>query len=364
MLTQIESAVVGGGVIGLAIGRALAALGREVVVLEAESGLGMHTSSRNSGVIHAGIYYPEEFLKTRLCVEGKKALYAYCVDRRIAHQRIGKLVVATKHDQLDALNAIKEQARKNGVTDLGYLDKNQVSEIEPAIDCVGALLSPSTGIIDSLALLQSLCADIEERGGEVLLNHRVECVRLRNQGVEFRIGDDKYRCREFVNAAGLWATENYLSAGQALDDPPALYLAKGHYFAYSGSSPFNHLVYPIPSDSGLGIHATNDLSGAVRFGPDIKWVDAIDYGFEDVRKPAFVSAIKEFFPSVDESKLTPAFTGVRPRLHGPTLPAADFDIRILRISEGSVLVHLFGIESPGLTASLAIADYVLQKLQS
>jgi L-2-hydroxyglutarate oxidase LhgO len=404
MAERLDCVIVGAGVVGLAIGRSLALAGRDVVVLESEAHVGMHASSRNSEVIHAGIYYPEGSLKARLCVEGKEKLYAYCRERAVDHKRLGKIIVAPKGGDLDRLEEIKTQAVRNGVMDLAFLSIDEVRELEPEVVCGGGLLSPSTGIVDSHELMMALQADIEGQGGVVVCDSEVTKLKVEGKGLGFESGGETFTCKTLVNSAGLWAQElveplmsdrghgPLLQRGDVSDrghgpllqrgdvsnrghgpllqrgdvgaprgrdrGAPKLHLAKGHYFAYQGKSPFRHLVYPLPTDDGLGIHATNDLSGAARFGPDVTWVDSINYDFDESRKPAFVAAIKNYFPALNEEKLTPAYTGIRPKLTGPGQPAADFEIRGESDHGIPGLVNLFGIESPGLTASLAIGEYV------
>ena len=356
MAEKLDCVVVGAGVVGLAIGRSLALAGREVLVLETEAQIGMHSSSRNSEVIHAGLYYPEESLKARLCVQGKDMLYAYCEAHHVGCIRLGKLVLAPSVGDLDRLSEIKAQAEKNGITDLRLLGSDEVHEIEPHVECAGAFFSPSTGIVDSHELMTALQAEIEGNGGAVVCNSEVTNLKVQGQGVAFESAGETFVCKTLINSAGLWAQE--LVNDRPLGRVPTAYLAKGHYFAYQGKSPFNHLVYPLPCGGGLGVHATNDLSGAVRFGPDVTWVDSIDYDFDESRKQDFVAAIKTYFPGVDEDKLTPAYTGIRPKLVGPGGAFADFVIHGEADHGVRGLVNLFGIESPGLTASLAIGEYV------
>jgi len=360
MADKLDCVVVGAGVVGLAIARTLALAGREVMVLEAESQIGMHCSSRNSEVIHAGIYYAEESLKARLCVQGKDMLYRYCEAHHVSHKRIGKLIVAAERDDIEKLQAIGRQARRNGVDDLRFLDESEVNELEPAVVSHGALLSPSTGIIDTHELMTALQGEIEANGGAVVLNSRVWNLNVIDGGLQFDSGGQTFVCEALVNAAGLWAQE-LVDKSLSNSRPKALplhYLAKGHYFAYQGKSPFEHLIYPVPVPHGLGIHATNDLGGAVRFGPDVSWVDEIDYDFDEGLKPDFAEAIRRYFPGLDEEKLVPAYTGIRPKISGPGEPPADFMIQDEKDHGVPGLVNLFGIESPGLTASLAIGEYV------
>jgi len=365
-IDKLDCIVVGAGVVGLAVARSLALAGREVVVLEAEPEIGMHTSSRNSEVIHAGLYYKDDSLKARLCVEGKELLYRYCEDRNIPHQRIGKIIVASHENESANLKAIHKQALKNGVGDLRFVDAAHVREMEPAVQCDSGLFSPSTGIIDSHSLMLSMQADIEAHGGSVLTHSRVSSVANAASGFRLTVEDlaEEFSCKTFINAAGLWATDIATEVGQLdAEHSERIHFVKGQYFAYQGKSPFNHLVYPIPIDGGLGVHATNDMGGSARFGPDIEWVNTIDYAFDDGKKDRFVESIKKYFPGLDESKLTPAYTGIRPKLTGPGDEARDFIIQGPAEHGVAGLVNLLGIESPGLTASLAIGDYVKSLLR-
>jgi L-2-hydroxyglutarate oxidase LhgO len=393
MSDKLDCVVIGAGVVGLAIARSFALAGREVVVLEAEPQVGSHSSSRNSEVIHAGLYYPEDSLKARLCVSGKEALYRYCEEHQVSFSRIGKLVVASTVDDVAKLHMLNEQAIRNGVTDLRLLTQPELVALEPEVVGEAALLSPSTGIIDSHGLMLALQGEIEANGGMVVCNSEVTSVAAVGGGFQLEIGgseDDSFSCRSLVNAAGLWArgiavsllsgwdrgvskySECQSKTAQSdklgpllqvgpVDLVPVVCFAKGHYFSYQGKSPFRHLIYPLPFGGGLGIHATNDLSGATRFGPDVTWVDEIDYEFDESRKADFIAAIRPYFPGLDEERLVPAYTGIRPKLDAAGELAADFVIQ----GEGDHgvpgLVNLYGIESPGLTASMAIGDYV-QKL--
>ena len=277
MTEKLDCVVVGAGVVGLAAARSLALAGREVVVLEAEAQIGMHASSRNSEVIHAGLYYPEDSLKARLCVQGKEMLYAYCEEHHVGCKRLGKLIVAPGDSDLERLKEIRSQAAKNGVMDLSFLSADEVRELEPHVECAGALLSPSTGVVDSHELMMALQGEIEGQGGAVVLNSKVTGLSADDRGLRFESGGEAFVCEMLVNSAGLWAQElvsgidrahGVLLPGQ--NSRPRF--AKGHYFAYQSKSPFTRLVYPLPTDGGLGIHATNDMSGAVRFGPDVEWV--------------------------------------------------------------------------------------------
>lgn len=363
MAERLDCVVVGAGVVGLAIARSLAKSGREVLVLESEQQIGMHSSSRNSEVIHAGLYYPEDSLKARLCVAGKEMLYRYCETHHVSHQRIGKLIVASTQGEIGKLKMIERQARSNGVDDLRFLDIAEAKQLEPAVASYGALLSPSTGIVDSHNLMMTLQAEIEAAGGTVVLNSKVTNLVLEDGDLQFDTGGETFLCKTLVNSAGLWAQE-LVSQLQPLSQAaprPARY-AKGHYFSYQGRSPFQHLVYPLPFDGGLGIHATNDLSGAVRFGPDVTWVDEIDYDFDESRKGDFVTAIKSYYPGLDEARLMPAYTGIRSKLAGPRAPFTDFEIQFEANHSVPGLVNLFGIDSPGMSACLAIGDYIKHNL--
>ena len=360
MSDRIDCIVAGAGVIGLAIGRRLALSGLEVAVLDMEDHIGMHTSSRNSEVIHAGIYYPKDSLKARLCVAGKHALYEYCESKSVPFNRLGKLIVATSPDEEPTLDGIRKKASDNGVDDLSFLSAAEVAELEPHVRATAALLSPSTGIVDSHTYMLSLQGDLEAAGGSVVLQSRISKVVSGADGFEVFVDDEAVAtCRLFVNAAGIWAPElaGLIEGADGLE-PQATFLARGHYFAYAGPSPFRHLIYPVPIDGGLGIHATNDMAGAARFGPDVEWIDEVDYSFPGNLKDKFVGAIQRYFPSLDVDKLSPSYTGIRPKLSGPGVPPADFAILGPETHGVAGLVNLFGMESPALTASLAVADYV------
>jgi L-2-hydroxyglutarate oxidase LhgO len=363
---SIECVVIGAGVVGLAIARALAIAGREVVVLERNARIGEETSSRNSEVIHAGIYYSTGSLKARLCVAGKPQLYAYCEARSVDHKRCGKVIVAIDESQIGKLKGIQRQGLENGVHDLEWLDAERLSRIEPNIQGVAALWSPSTGIIDTHGLMQALVADIETAGGLVATSSELLTGRAQNDRIELTIASrgttTVVAAQSVVNAAGLSATRT----ARALESQavPETRYAKGNYFSYRGPSPFMHLVYPLPVPGGLGIHATLDLAGKLRFGPDVEWIDAVDYAVDARRAADFHAAIRTYWPAVRLENLQPSYAGVRPKLNGPDEDPADFAILPVRASRKTRLVHLLGIESPGLTSSLAIADYVLTLLDS
>jgi L-2-hydroxyglutarate oxidase LhgO len=361
-LEQVDVAVIGAGVVGLAVARALALAGREVVVLEQEKLIGSHTSARNSEVIHAGIYYPKGSLKAKLCVEGKHLLYDYCQARGVAHNNIGKMIVATRDEEIDALAKIREHAAQNGVHDLRPLSGAEVHELEPLVKAVAGLWSPSTGIIDSHSYMSALKADAEARGATVVLNSPVIEGKVHDRGIELATGGSepmRVLCKSVINSAGLWAP---IVAKKIAGIPeatiPGAYFAKGHYFTMAGKSPFTHLVYPVPVPGGLGTHVTLDLAGQVRFGPDVSWLDGVDYSFDPARADSFYTSIRTYFPSLADGALVPGYTGIRPKLAPAGAPNADFVIQ--GPSEHAVpgLVNLYGIESPGLTASLAIGNIV------
>ncbi len=362
MTDQVDTIIVGAGVVGLAIAREMALAGDEVVVLEAEDAIGTGISARNSEVIHAGIYYPAGSLKAQFCRPGRDALYAYCESHGIAHRRIGKLVVATEEDELDALDGIKAKAEANGVDDLQYLDRDQASTMEPALKCAGALLSPSTGIIDTHAYMLALQGDAESNGAVVALSSPLEAGGVSKDGITVRVGGAEpmtLKCRRFINSAGLGAQ----AVAAAIEDMPAdsippLFYAKGNYFTLSGKSPFGKMIYPVPVQAGLGTHSTLDLAGQTKFGPDVQWVDSPDYVVDSDRADLFYHAIRCYWPDLADGALQPGYVGVRPKLVPEGEPRGDWDIRGPEHHGIDGVVNLFGIESPGLTSSLAIAGYV------
>lgn len=356
----------GAGVVGLAVARALALRGREVVLLESEADLGRHTSSRNSEVIHAGIYYPAGTLKARLCVAGRRALVAYLRERGLPHRPIGKLLVAVSESETGKLAQLRRMAEANGVDDLVALSAEDVRALEPAVAAVSGILSPSTGILDGHALMRALRADLEAAGGVVVFGARVAGGQVDGDGLVLDITGreaSRVRCRAVVNSAGLWAP----SVAQSLRgvDPtliPRPYFAKGHYFTLAGRSPFKRLIYPVPAPGALGIHVTLDLAGRVRFGPDISWGPGMDYAFDEARAETFYRAIRRYYPGLAEGALEPGYVGVRPKIAPEGAPAADFVVQGPEAHGVAGLVNLFGIESPGLTACLALADEVLLRL--
>ena len=359
-LEKLDCIVVGAGVIGLAIARGLAESGRDVIVLETEAEIGTQTSSRNSEVIHSGIYYPNDSLKARFCVAGKKLLYRYCEEYGVPFSRTGKVIVATTNDEIETLRNYLMNATANGVNDLTLISANALQEREPAVPGVSALLSPGTGIVSSHDLMISLQGNIEAAGGSVICRSSLSDAKVDAGKLVLSIdGDTTVECTTFINAAGLNA--NKLAeemTGFPATHVPGLHLSIGHYYALRGKSPFTGLVYPVASGGGLGIHATLDLGGSVRFGPDIRPIDSIDYEFDDSRRDAFIAAIQKYYPDLDPSRLQPAYTGIRPKLVAPGEGFADFCIQGPADHGIPGLINLFGIESPGLTSSLAIADYV------
>jgi L-2-hydroxyglutarate oxidase LhgO len=368
MSERIECAVIGGGVVGLAIARRLAMSGREVVVLEAEEAFGTHTSSRNSEVIHAGIYYPTGSLKARLCVAGRKALYRYCAEHDVRHRRIGKVIVACDETELAGLKKYQDQAGINGVDDLRMLNAGELEELEPNVRCVAGFLSPSTGIIDSHGLMLEYLGDAERHGAALALASPVVSGRADNDGIVLEVGGAEpvsLRCDIVVNSAGFSAQAVARSiAGVPANTIPATHYAIGHYYTLSGAAPFRRLIYPVARQDWLGVHVTIDLGGQVKFGPDFSWIDRVDYRFDESRETAFYQAIRRYYPGLKDGTLVPGYTGIRPKIHGPGEPAPDWAIQGPRDHGVAGLVNLYGVESPGLTSSLAISDHVAKLLDA
>ena len=365
MTESVDVAIVGAGVVGLAVARAMALAGREVVVLEAHEAIGTETSSRNSEVIHAGLYYATGSLKATLCVAGRERLYAYCTEHGVGHRRCGKLVVATDESQLPALQALHRQALDNGVHDAAWLDGAHARTMEPALRCVAALHSPSTGIVDSHGLMLALRGDAESHGAMLAFRSPVERGRAVDGGLEVEVGGDapmRLAARTLVNSGGLHAAA-LARRIEGLDPrhvPPA-HRCKGTYFALSGRAPFSRLVYPMHDHAGLGVHITLDLAGQARFGPDTEWLDddgALDYRVDLRRAEGFHAAIRRYWPGLPDNALLPAYSGIRPKVAGPGEPARDWVVQGPRDHGVPGLVNLFGIESPGLTSCLALADHV------
>ncbi|HEV7368159.1 NAD(P)/FAD-dependent oxidoreductase [Arenibaculum sp.] len=358
--------VVGAGVVGLAVARELARAGRDVIVLEATDCIGSGTSSRNSEVIHAGIYYPQGSLKARLCVEGKERLYRYCAERGVAHRRCGKLIVAADAAQIGKLDELTTKAAANGCADLVAMDGAQVRALEPRVSAAAGLLSPSTGIIDTHALMLAYQGEAEDHGAMVAFSSPIAGGEVTAGGIEIRTGGAepmRLRCRALVNAAGLHAQEVAGAiAGLPADTVPTRYLARGNYFSLAGRPPFTHLIYPVPEPGGLGIHATIDMGGQVRFGPDVEWVEEIGYDVDPRRAERFYAAIRRYWPDLPDGALLPAYSGIRPKLVPAGTPDADFVVQGPEIHGVDGLVNLYGIESPGITASLALAREVAERL--
>lgn len=368
MLERTDAVVVGAGVLGLAVARRLANDGRETIVVERAGGIGSETSSRNSEVIHAGIYYPPGSLKACSCVEGKARLYRYLAEHGVAHKRVGKLIVATDETQIPALCEIEARARASGVFDLAWMSAAEARALEPELACVGALLSPSTGILDSHGYMLALQGEAEAEGAAFAFLTPVERVRATEDGFVVETGGReplRLAARVLVNAAGLYAPA--LAGrieGLAPRHVPRAYFCKGSYYTLQGArAPFAHLVYPAPEQAGLGIHATLDLAGRCRFGPDVEWIEEVDYDVDPVRAERFYAAVRKYWPGLPEGALAPGYAGIRPKLQGPGEPARDFLVTGPREHGVPGLVNLFGIESPGLTASLALADLVAEKLR-
>jgi L-2-hydroxyglutarate oxidase LhgO len=367
-MERIDAVVIGAGVVGLAVARALALSGRDVVVLERAGEIGSETSSRNSEVIHAGIYYPTGSLKARACVAGKHALYRYCAERGVPHAGCGKLIVATDEAQVPTLAQLKDKAAANGVPDLDWRTPEQVRAVEPAVRCVAALWSPSSGIVDSHGLMLAYLGEAEERGAMVAFHAPLDGAAVTPDGIVLEVGGPApmtLQAETVVNAAGLYAVP---VARRIAGLPPACippaYYAKGSYYTLAGRSPFSRLIYPVPEAAGLGVHVTVDLGGAARFGPDVEWVERPDdYDVDPGRAAAFYAAVRRYWPELPDGALLPGYAGIRPKLQAPGEPAADFVIQGAEAHGVPGLVNLFGIESPGLTASLALADLTLETLQ-
>lgn len=367
-MESVDCAVIGAGAVGLAVARELAGAGREVVVIEAAAKPGTGTSSRNSEVVHAGIYYPPGSLKARLCVEGRQMLHHYCDEHRVAYRRIAKLIVAADPGQREALASLAGRARANGVTDLVALDAADAARLEPALACSAALLSPSTAIFDSHGYLLALEGDARDRGAALAVSSRVAGGRVVAGGIELVIDAGEHlrlRAGRVFNCGGLGAA----AVAGAIDGlpaarVPAVRYCKGSYFRLATRSPFSRLVYPIPEPGGLGVHLTLDLGGQARFGPDVEWIDTIDYAVDASRAQRFYPAIRSYWPGLPDGGLAPDYAGIRPKLHAPGEPASDFVIEGPREHGVEGLVNLFGIESPGLTASLAIARYAVALLDA
>jgi L-2-hydroxyglutarate oxidase LhgO len=365
-MDKVDAVVIGAGVVGLAVARALAMGGIETIVVESADMIGTGTSSRNSEVIHAGIYYPKGSLKALTCVAGKAMLYDYAEEKGVPYRRCGKLIVATSEAQNQTLEQIKAKAAANGVTDLTWLDPDEVRELEPEVACTGALLSPSTGIIDSHSLMLAYQGDAEDHGAFLAFNAPLLAGRVTGDGFELQVGgaDPMTLCSTLlINAAGLFAPE---IAGKLEGLDPNLvpkgYFAKGNYYTLVGARPFKHLVYPVPEEGGLGVHVTIDLGGQVKFGPDVEWIDELNYDVDPRRADAFYDAVRSYYPALKDGAIEPGYAGIRPKLSGKGQPAADFVLQGPADHGIPGLVNMLGIESPGLTASMALAERVLEQV--
>ncbi len=366
MTERVDCVVVGAGVVGLACAKWLAEAGRDVIVLEAADMIGSETSSRNSEVIHAGIYYPTGSFKAKACVEGKHFLYDYCAERGVPHKRIGKLIVASGESELPRLDTLKAQADANNVPDLESLSPASVHELEPEVFCVGALLSPSTGIIDSHGLMLAYQGDAEAAGAMLAFLSPVLGGEVRDDGILLRVGGEEpmeLLAATVINSAGLHAP----NLGRAIkglppETVPQDYLAKGNYYSLLGKQPFRHLVYPMPVPGGLGVHVTLDMGGQCKFGPDVEWIEAVNYDVDPRRADSFYAAVRTYYPGLKDHSLVPSYAGIRPKIHGPGEPQPDFMIQGPDAHGVPGMVNLYGIELPGLTASPAIAMEVLRRL--
>ena len=361
-MEQVECVVVGAGVVGIAVARALARSGREVLVLEAAEGIGTGISSRNSEVIHAGIYYPANSLMARLCVRGKALLYAFCQSRGVPFRNCGKLIVATSDEENAQLAAIRARAAANGVDDLRELTTAEARALEPNLVCTAALLSPSTGIVDSHAYMLAMQGEAEAAGAIFVFHSPVVSGAVTDDGILLDVGGaDPMRlsARLVVNSAGLHAPALARAiAGMPGEKIPTPYWAKGNYFTLAGRSPFSRLIYPVPVAGGLGVHLTIDLGGQARFGPDVEWVDSLDYTVDPARGDVFYDAVRRYWPALPDGALQPGYAGIRPKIVPPSVAKQDFLIQGTTAHGVPGLLNLFGIESPGLTAALAIGEEV------
>ena len=363
-MEEVDCIVVGAGVVGLAVARALALAGREVIVLDAAEGIGTETSSRNSEVIHAGIYYSANSFMARFCVAGRRALYRYCAERGVPHRNCGKLIVATDADENAMLAGIQRRAEANGVEGMRVLSATEAIAMEPNLHCTSALYSPTTGIIDSHGFMLALQGDAENAGAVCVFLSPVTGARAVSGGLDVHVGGSdptNLHCRLLVNSTGLHApTLARRIFGMPAERIPGRYYAKGNYFTLSRRSPFSRLIYPVPVPGGLGVHLTIDLGGQARFGPDVEWIDEIDYTVDPARADSFYAAVRKYWPDLPDGALQPGYAGIRPKITPRGAPAQDFVVQGPQTHGVAGLINLFGIESPGLTASLALADYVLK----
>ncbi len=361
-MDQVDVVVIGAGVVGIAVARALAQAGREVIVLDAAEGIGTETSSRNSEVIHAGIYYPKGSLMARFCVEGRRMLYRYCDERGVPYTNCGKLIVATSDAETEMLAGIKARAEANGVEGMRFLSAAEAVALEPNLACTGALLSPTTGVIDSHAYMLALQGDAEHAGAIFVFHSPVEGGIVREDGVELAVGGAdpmRLKARLVINSAGLHACKLARRIeGMPRQLIPQEYYARGNYFTLVGKSPFTRLIYPVPVPGGLGVHITIDLGGQARFGPDVEWIDRIEYTVDPSRSDSFYDAVRRYWPALRDGQIQPGYAGIRPKIVPKGAPAQDFVVQGRDVHGIPGLINLFGIESPGLTAAIAIAGHV------
>jgi L-2-hydroxyglutarate oxidase LhgO len=365
-MADIDAIVIGAGVIGLATARELAMAGLSVILLEGNDAIGTGTSSRNSEVIHAGLYYPQGSLKAKFCVEGRHRLYDYCESHGVAHRRCGKLIVATSEDEVAVLEGLKAKGLANGCDDLRMISGEEAKQLEPALSCVAALVSPSTGIIDSHSYMLALRGDAEDHGAAIALLTPFERAEVNGTGFTVFVGGAEpmsLTCRMLINTGGLQASDIARRiVGLSPQHVPDTRYAKGNYFMLTGRAPFSRLIYPAPHAHGLGVHLTLDMGGQARFGPDVEWVETIDYAVDPSRSEGFADAVRRYWPDMPDDALVPGYSGIRPKIGDPAAPAADFRIDGPATHGMPGLVNLFGIESPGLTSSLAIAAEVRSRL--
>ena len=364
---RVDALVIGAGVIGLAVGRALALAGRDVIIVEKNDAFGVETSSRNSEVIHAGIQYRPDGMRARLAVKGRDALYAFCKSRGVNHKRCEKLIVALGEDEIARLGAVKQNAEQNGVDDLRIIEACEAEKLEPGIRCDAALHSPSSGVVDSHGLMLALLGEMENAGGVLALSSPFMRGAVMENGIKAQIGGNDpvtLRADVLVNCAGLWADRVARTInGLPLESIPNLRYAKGQYFSYSGAAPFKRLIYPLPSADSQGVHYTRDLGGQAKLGPDITFVASNeDYDVDAMRRSVFAAAARRFWPDLDEERLVPGYAGIRPKIKGPG-EEGDFVFSSASTHGVSAYLGLYGVESPGLTTCLAIADYAAEILR-
>jgi L-2-hydroxyglutarate oxidase LhgO len=361
-METVDVVVAGAGVVGIAVARALARAGREVIVLDAAEAIGTETSSRNSEVIHAGIYYPKDSLMARLCVAGRRQLYAFCDDHGVAARRCGKLIVATSAEEDEKLAGIQARAEANGVEGMRVLTAAEARALEPNLVCTSALLSPETGIVDSHGYMVALQGEAEAHGAMFVFHSPIRGGRAVSDGVEIDVGGadpTRLKARLLINSAGLHAPALARAIeGMPRQLIPTAYYAKGNYFTLAGRSPFSRLIYPVPVPGGLGVHLTIDLGGQARFGPDVEWIDTLDYSVDPRRADSFYAAVRRYWPDLRDGALLPGYAGIRPKIVPQGAPGQDFVVQAPKAHGVAGLINLFGIESPGLTSAIALADFI------